>query len=151
MTEIHHSYSVEETLQFARKFSRRLKPGQRVGLVGELGAGKTVFAKGMLSTLCGVPVEEIPSPTFTLIEEYPNSIYHVDLYRLDSIEDSKELAWDELLSSQAITLIEWPEKIKGLLDSCQFTVKLSREGVSSPELGGQARRIEMTERSTAYD
>ena len=136
MTKIHHSQSVLETLQLAREFSSRLKPGQRVGLIGELGAGKTVFAKGIISVLCGVPVEEIPSPTFTLIEEYPHSVYHVDLYRLNSSEETKELAWDELLSPQAITLIEWPEKIKELLDSCQFTVKFSREGL-------QARRIEM--------
>lgn len=137
MNTTRESASVAETLQVAAEFSTRLQPGTRVGLVGELGAGKTVFAKGIISSLCGIAVEDIPSPTFTLIEEYANRIYHVDLYRLNSQEEGRELAWDELLSPEAVTLVEWPEKIAGLLNSCDFLIAMERTG---PE----GRRIQIT-------
>ncbi|MCE9625547.1 MAG: tRNA (adenosine(37)-N6)-threonylcarbamoyltransferase complex ATPase subunit type 1 TsaE, partial [Deltaproteobacteria bacterium] len=79
MVETWYSASVEETWRLAAKFAERLRAGGAVALEGDLGAGKTCFAKGVIAHLCGVDREEIPSPTFTLVEEYPGAlpIYHV--------------------------------------------------------------------------
>jgi tRNA threonylcarbamoyladenosine biosynthesis protein TsaE len=136
MNETFRSTSASETLRIAASFARSLKPGQCVALQGELGAGKTVFAKGVISALTKVPVEEIPSPTFTLIEEYSGigPIYHVDLYRMASPQEAKELAWDELFAPEAITLVEWPERVPDLIRACQFQVFFTKEEGASRQI-----------------
>ncbi len=130
------SRSVNETLRIAGELAGGLRPGLRIGLVGELGAGKTVFAKGVVSALTGLPPEEIPSPTFTLVEEYAGKfpIYHVDLYRIGNPAEAKELAWDDLFGPEGLTLIEWPERIPRLLQRCQIEVHLSKEGAEERNL-----------------
>lgn len=123
-----HSKSEQETLRIARDFAKELPGGQLIGLRGELGAGKTQFAKGVISELAQVEAEEITSPTFTLVEEYRGRgpIYHVDLYRVNSAKEAGELPWDDLMAPEAITLVEWPERMEGLLSHCQTEVFLSR-------------------------
>ncbi|HEX5033124.1 MAG TPA: tRNA (adenosine(37)-N6)-threonylcarbamoyltransferase complex ATPase subunit type 1 TsaE, partial [bacterium] len=83
--EIWHSPSERVTQELAARFAERLRDGGHVALEGDLGAGKTCFAKGVIAALTGVPPDEIPSPTFTLVEEYPGrlKVYHVDLYRMN--------------------------------------------------------------------
>jgi len=122
MTQEFYSHSPEETLEFAQKFAEQIKPGTVIALQGELGSGKTLFAKGVISQLCGLAPDEITSPTFTLIEEYVGEtpIYHVDLYRIEKPSELDELPWDELFGKKRITLIEWPEKMNRLLPYCQF-------------------------------
>ena len=123
------SQSIEETAELARQLGDRIRAGMRIGLCGPLGAGKTTFAKAMISQLTGVAVEDIPSPTFTLVEEYQGKfpIYHVDLYRIETPEEGKELPWDDLFSPEALTLVEWPERLAGLLSHCQIEVHFSKE------------------------
>lgn len=111
-------------------FAKTILPGTVVGLQGELGAGKTLFAKGMIHQLSKIPLDEITSPTFTLMEEYPGNpiLYHVDLYRLEHREAGEDLPWDDFYSPRAVTLIEWPERLPGLISRCQYLVKLSKQG-----------------------
>lgn len=124
------SGSETETLQLARDFSRRLQPGQRVALRGEIGSGKTCFAKGVISELTQTDVHEITSPTFTLMEEYGGAvkIYHLDLYRIEREEDCQALPWDEIFGNDVITLVEWPEHLKSLLPNCHFEVQFDKAG-----------------------
>ena len=85
-------------------------------LTGNLGAGKTTLAKGIVSGLEAAPAEEVSSPTFTLIHEYGNGrVYHVDLYRLEEPRELATLGLDELFERDALVLIEWGERFPQLM------------------------------------
>lgn len=95
----------------------RLKTGSIVVLVGEMGAGKTTFTQSVLRAM---GIEDLEgSPTYSLINEYESpyfgKVYHMDLYRLDSLEEALDIGIEELLYQNVICFIEWPEKIKELL------------------------------------
>ena len=95
----------------------RLKPGDVVGLKGDLGAGKTTLARAIIRAAAADPDLIVPSPTFTLVEVYdtPRGAYwHFDLYRLDDPEQVYELGWEEALA-EGIVLLEWPERLGRLL------------------------------------
>jgi tRNA threonylcarbamoyladenosine biosynthesis protein TsaE len=101
----------DETAAAAERFAASLTAGDVVLLIGDLGAGKTAFVRGMARGL-GIAPAEVTSPTFTLIQEYagPHGVlHHVDLYRLAPVE-VEELGLDELVSSGAIVAIEWPDR-----------------------------------------
>lgn len=103
------------TLKFASDFALTLKKRDVVLLSGDLGAGKTELARQIIRTLCGANTE-VPSPTFTLVQEYqaPNfPIYHFDLYRLENKEEIFELGIEDC-AWQGVCLIEWPERLQGL-------------------------------------
>ncbi|MCX6806745.1 MAG: tRNA (adenosine(37)-N6)-threonylcarbamoyltransferase complex ATPase subunit type 1 TsaE [Candidatus Berkelbacteria bacterium] len=112
------SKSELKTQQFSQKLAKKLKGGEIIGLSGDLGSGKTTFAKGLAKGL-GIK-ETITSPTFVLVKIYPLtsslkplSLVHIDLYRLKNIKDIKELGLEDYLKKQNyICVIEWPEKIK---------------------------------------
>lgn len=145
MREIWHSHSVEETLKIAAVFAYRLRSGACIALQGDLGSGKTCFAKGVISSLSGLDVQEITSPTFTLVEEYPAAlpIFHVDLYRMKDAVEAEDLAWDEILAPGAIALIEWPERLGKIIPYCQFQLFFSKAG-------GRERRIELHVKDTHH-
>lgn len=106
--------SEEETQQAGETFARSLKPGDVVLLYGELGAGKTAFVRGMVRGLGG-NAEDVSSPTFTIIQEYPApaaTLFHVDLYRLEPAEID-DLGLDDMLESGGITAIEWAGRWPG--------------------------------------
>ena len=114
--------SIEETLRAGEQFAAGLKPGDIVQLRGDLGAGKTHFVKGV-ARFFHIPEEEVQSPTFSIIHEYPGRIplYHVDAYRLNRPEEALEFGLEEYLYGDGICLIEWPEKIASLLpDTCRL-------------------------------
>ena len=95
----------------------RLKPGDVVGLKGELGAGKTTLARAILRAAAEDPDLIVPSPTFTLVEVYETergTYWHFDLYRLEAPEQIYELGWEEA-RAEGIVLIEWPERLGTLL------------------------------------
>lgn len=95
----------------------RLKPGDVVGLKGDLGAGKTTLARAIIRAAAADPDLIVPSPTFTLVEVYdtPRGAYwHFDLYRLDGPEQVYELGWEEA-RAEGIVLVEWPERLGRLL------------------------------------
>ncbi|MBA7648167.1 tRNA threonylcarbamoyladenosine biosynthesis protein TsaE [subsurface metagenome] len=99
------------TLKIAYSFGKTLKPGIVVALIGELGTGKTVFARGVANAL-GVK-EKVISPSFTLINEYHGYIpvYHMDFYRLNSLKEILDLGVEDYLYSDSICLVEWAEKM----------------------------------------
>lgn len=101
--------SPEETKAFAKEIAGLLNTGSIVLLTGDLGAGKTVFAKGFAEGL-GVK-DEVTSPTFTIMNIYDNKMNHFDLYRLESVEEFLAIGAEEELYSDKISLVEWPEKV----------------------------------------
>lgn len=107
--------SEEETKEVGRKLGKIATTGTVISLRGPLGAGKTIIAKGIAEAL-GI-TEAIVSPTFTLVQEYEGRLpmHHLDLYRIDGIEDFEGIGGEELLYSAGITVIEWSEKIEHLL------------------------------------
>lgn len=109
------THSPEETAEVAADFARRLSPGTVVALTGDLGAGKTAFVKAAARAL-GVE-EEITSPTYTIIAEYPGiaPLVHMDLYRLQDPEEFELLGVEEYLEGEVITMIEWAERAGGVL------------------------------------
>ena len=104
------SHSVEETKRVAYNFGRFLKSGDIVLLSGDLGAGKTVFTKGLVEGL-GCNAEEVVSPTFTIMNDYDGKVNHFDLYRLNSVEEFIGTGAEEQLYSSAVSVVEWPEVV----------------------------------------
>lgn len=117
--------SIAQTIRTGERLAAGLQAGDVVLLKGDLGAGKTHFVKGV-ARYFGVPEEEVQSPTFSIIHEYPGRIplYHVDAYRLDRPEEALEFGIDEYLYGDGICLIEWPGKIATLLPESSLLVEM---------------------------
>jgi|SRR5262245_1404041 len=114
------------TVSIARRLAAVARSGDVIALSGDLGAGKTCFARGFIEALTG-QAEEAPSPTFTLVQTYDSdrgTIWHFDLYRLARADDALELGLEDAVAD-GITLIEWPERIEGLLPRERLDVALS--------------------------
>jgi len=131
----------KETADFAAKIAKICKASDVILLYGEVGAGKTTFARGFIQSIIGAN-EEIASPTFTLVQSYiaPNitPIYHCDLYRLKHESELEELGLDDAFES-AITLIEWAELIENQLpDALKISIKIDGDG-RSIELKGSEK------------
>ena len=110
-----HTKSADETIRLGGTIGDVLESGNIVALQGPLGCGKTTIVKGIAKSL--EITEEITSPSYTLISEYDGRIplYHMDLYRIDSIEEFELLGAEEFFYSTGVSLIEWAEKIENLL------------------------------------
>ncbi len=119
-----HTRSEEETIALGRELARELSGA--VLLIGNLGAGKTTLAKGIVEGLRAASANEVSSPTFTLIHQYGNEnpVYHVDLYRLDEAREVEGLGLGDLLSSGAPVLLEWAERFPGLLPDDRTEIRL---------------------------
>ena len=105
------------TESLGETLAMRLKPGDVVGLTGDLGAGKTTLARAIIRAAADDPDLIVPSPTFTLVEVYETlrgTYWHFDLYRLEAPEQVYELGWEEALAD-GIVLLEWPERLGPLL------------------------------------
>ena len=96
-------------------------------LTGDLGAGKTTLTKGIVEGRGAANAEEVSSPTFALIHEYgdPVSVYHIDLYRLDTEEEANRLGLDELFDKPALVLIEWGDKFPRLLPPQRIEIRIT--------------------------
>ncbi len=131
-----------ETVAFARVFAQALGRRDAVMLRGGLGAGKTSFCRAVIRELCGDEHLEVPSPTFTLVQHYETAdgqpVWHFDLYRIEDSEEVYETGWEEALG-QAIILVEWPERLGGLIPRQRIEVTLS----PLPDDPG-ARRVEVS-------
>lgn len=117
-----HTRSEEETIALGHRLAADLEEGV-VLLIGNLGAGKTTLAKGIVEGRNGTPADEVSSPTFTLIHQY-GDIYHIDLYRLDEPREVESLGLDDLFASQSLVLIEWGERFPALLPRPRTEIRL---------------------------
>jgi len=126
MSESYLSRSEKETIELGSKFARRLLPGDVVALYGDLGSGKTRFIKGICMGL-GVAAH-VSSPTFTIINEYTGTnfrIHHFDFYRLESVQELREIGFNEYLDDNGICVIEWADRVKNLLPPDRYDVYFS--------------------------
>jgi tRNA threonylcarbamoyladenosine biosynthesis protein TsaE len=120
-----HTRSEEETIALGRNLGAEFTGGA-VLLIGNLGAGKTTLAKGIVAGHNGTPPEDVSSPTFTLIHEYGDQrpVYHIDLYRLDEAREVEALGLDELFASGSLVLLEWAERFPALLPHERAEIRL---------------------------
>jgi tRNA threonylcarbamoyladenosine biosynthesis protein TsaE len=128
---VYISNSEEETEKIASDIAKKIPYGTCIGLRGNLGAGKTVFARGFAR---GLNIDDVvSSPTFTLVKEYQASddqwLYHLDLYRISDVEAALVFGIDEYLNdTNAIVLIEWPERIYELFTPDSIIIDIERTG-----------------------
>ena len=118
--------SEDAMARLGAELAARLRPGDIVALEGDLGAGKTVFARGLIRALCGADTI-VPSPTFTLVQVYEGpafDIWHCDLYRLASPDEALELGLEEAFAD-GVTLIEWPGRLGGEMPARRLLVAFS--------------------------
>jgi tRNA threonylcarbamoyladenosine biosynthesis protein TsaE len=138
--------SASETIQIGKSIGSRLLPGDVVALVGELGAGKTQFIKGLTAGVgIGNPTY-ISSPSFTLINEYSGKIpfYHVDLFRLEREKDAEALGLEDYFQGGGVTAIEWADKIPSFLPTELLLIHIAYTGKNtrSLEIIGKGKRFE---------
>ena len=128
MKQEYYTHSANETRKLASKIAAETPNGTVFALDGNLGAGKTVFASGFAAGL-GI-TEPVSSPTFTIVQEYPYAkgmFFHLDLYRIDDPDAALAFGIDEFLyASDAISLVEWPERIDGLFPPGTVRVTIER-------------------------
>jgi tRNA threonylcarbamoyladenosine biosynthesis protein TsaE len=139
------THSAGETIELGRSLAAELRPGSIVLLRGDLGAGKTTLVKGIAEGFKAAPADEVTSPTFTLIHEYRGpsvTLYHIDLYRIDTPRELDTLALDDLMDANSILLIEWGEKFE------RFARERDLE-IAIESLGGDSRRICLSQSSPA--
>ena len=118
--------SERETIALGERLARELPARGLVLLIGNLGAGKTTLAKGIVSGLGAADEDDVASPTFTVIHEYGGGrVYHIDLYRLDEPREVATLGLDELLERDALVLMEWGERFPQLLPRERIEIRLT--------------------------
>lgn len=128
--------SEEDTIALGRQLAASLRPPLTVLLIGNLGAGKTTLAKGIVEGLGCAEPDEVSSPTFTLIHEYGerSRVYHVDLYRLETAEEVRTLGLDELFAQNAVVLIEWGERFPELMPEGRVEITIRTVGEDAREI-----------------
>jgi tRNA threonylcarbamoyladenosine biosynthesis protein TsaE len=133
-----------DTIDVGRKLAHLLKPPQLLLLRGDLGTGKTTLVKGIAQALDAAEPDEVTSPTFTLLHEYegslhnkPIKLYHIDVYRLEGERQFETLGLDELLTPDALVLVEWGEKFKSIRKKATGEIAIA-------SAGGDARKITVT-------
>jgi tRNA threonylcarbamoyladenosine biosynthesis protein TsaE len=134
--------SADETTALGRELGARLRAPVLVFLFGELGAGKTTLAKGIVSGLGAAREEDVTSPTFTLVHVFHNhqTVYHVDLYRISSFHDLETLGLEDVFEQPAVVLIEWAEKFTLRSDWPVIRIQLEHAGED-------VRRIRLEDRA----
>lgn len=128
------SSSPEETCRLGEALGKLAEPGDVYSLSGDLGSGKTVFARGVAA---GLDVKgRVASPTFTLINEHQGRIpfYHMDVYRLGGPEEMADLGCEEYFYGQGVTLVEWGDLVAGVLPGDRLDISISRTGDESRQI-----------------
>lgn len=119
-----------DTYAFAARLAPLAVRGDVIALAGELGSGKTTFARGFINALCvahGLPQEDVPSPTFTLVQEYqlPDfALFHIDLYRIETQSELYELGLDDAFA-EGVSLVEWPDRLGSFLPANRLELVFS--------------------------
>ncbi len=136
--QLYRTSSEAETIALGEKLARELPERRVVLLIGNLGAGKTTLAKGIVQGRGAAGPDDVSSPTFTLIHEFgEGSVYHIDLYRLDELHEVETLGLDELFDRDALVLIEWGERFPQLLPAERTEIRIT-------PVEDDARQIEVT-------
>ncbi|MFP5207496.1 MAG: tRNA (adenosine(37)-N6)-threonylcarbamoyltransferase complex ATPase subunit type 1 TsaE [Acidobacteriota bacterium] len=137
-----------DTIEVGRALAALLNPPQLLLLRGELGTGKTTLVKGIAQALDAAEPDEVTSPTFTLVHEYdgsragkPVKLYHLDVYRLESERQLETLGLDELLTPDALVLVEWGEKFKSIRKRATGEIVIISQG-------GDLRKISVSFRES---
>ena len=133
------SANEQETAALAAKLAGGLGSGDVLCLHGNLGAGKTLFARALIRAIADDPDLEVPSPTFTLVQTYDTlagPVWHFDLYRIEEPEDIYELGWEDAVA-EGITIVEWPERL-------DFLAPANRLEIGFISLADDANRREIT-------
>ena len=120
--------SADETERVGERLGRRLVPGDVVALSGELGTGKTCFMRGLARGL-GV-TQGVSSPTFVIVNQYTGRmpVFHIDAYRTESLTELLDIGFDEYVSGDSVTVIEWADKLEPLLPPGAIRVRISGLG-----------------------
>lgn len=135
------THSAQETMDLGREIARKLRGGEIISLIGDLGGGKTTFTKGIAEEL---KIDEtITSPTFVLLKNYPGHIddknielVHIDAYRCETIEDIKSVGIEDYLGrDDVILVIEWADKIKEILPANIIDIKFAYVDENSRRIG----------------
>lgn len=137
--------SAEDTIAQGRALAVRLRPPVLVLLSGELGAGKTTLAKGIISGLGAAREEDVTSPTFTLVHVFRNAtsglkVFHIDLYRIGDLHDLETLGLEDVLAEPAVVLVEWPDRLRLRSDWPVLHVRLDHDPAPT---GDDQRRIQV--------
>jgi tRNA threonylcarbamoyladenosine biosynthesis protein TsaE len=122
--------SEEETISLGRELAGTLPRPGVVLLIGNLGAGKTTLAKGIVEGLGAASQDEVSSPTFPLIHQYSPNVYHIDLYRLETEREIATLGLEDLFDENAVLLIEWGERFRTLMPPERTEISLEAHGNS---------------------
>lgn len=122
----------EETEAFARKYAKTLRAGDVVLLDGDMGAGKTVFSKGVAKGL-GIE-EEVTSPTYAYMNDYDGRLFHYDCYRIESVEQAENLGLADYFDMGGICLIEWSQNIAPLLPRKTKRVVIKKRSENEREI-----------------
>ena len=138
------THSGADTIEVGRKLAKLLKPPQLLILRGDLGTGKTTLVKGIAQALDAAEADEVTSPTFTLVHEYdgtrdgkPVKLFHLDVYRLEGERQLETLGLDDLITPDALVVVEWGEKFKSIRKRATGAIVITSEG-------GDARKIAVT-------
>lgn len=141
------SDSPAATLELGGKIGRIIRPGALLAMIGELGSGKTLLTRGICTGL-GVPLRQVNSPTFVLVNEYRGRfpVFHLDLYRLGSAEEIVDIGLADYFhrAREGLMVIEWAEKIMSLLPPARLAIELS-------VLSSKKRRITLKSAGDEYD
>jgi tRNA threonylcarbamoyladenosine biosynthesis protein TsaE len=134
--KIYRTASEEETIALGERLAGELPARCVVLLIGQLGAGKTTLAKGIVKGLGAAAPEEVSSPTFTLVHEYGAGprVYHIDLYRIENARELATLGLDELLERDAAVLVEWGERFPALWPPGRLEIRLEHAGEEVREI-----------------
>ena len=139
------SHSEEETHCFGVELAKKLEPRDVLALVGEIGAGKTTFVRGLAEGL-EVPKASVASPSFVLVREYRGRIpiYHADLFRLEGLPQAQTVGLEEYYEAEGVTVIEWANRLPQLLPSEYLEIRFE---TTSPE----TRKITLVPQGRRYE
>ena len=137
--------SAKETIELGNRIGKLLQAGDVIALIGKLGNGKTTLTQGLARGLGIKKRNYVTSPSFTLVKEYKGRlpIYHIDLYRIDNLQEVYDLGYEEYFYGEGVTIIEWAEKIRRLLPEEVLIINLET-------VDENGRRIEFVPKGRHY-
>jgi tRNA threonylcarbamoyladenosine biosynthesis protein TsaE len=130
------SQNVQQTEAIASELAATLGGGECIAIYGELGAGKTQFVRGLVAAL-GVNPRTVSSPTFVLLNVYHGGrleVFHLDAYRIHGDDDLEAIGFSELLEQHAVVIVEWADRVAGLLPAKRLDVRIETVGESQRQI-----------------